>query len=165
MHVGNQVNKNLKLSIMKQILLIILCVSFVTLVGCDSIRKNYPLQNENDIWISTNPDMFFYGYDSHRQCRYGVICINGDKIEISVLFGTGDTVKAIYYNTKDPDAITYPDDIIWEGTGGLSNNTIRINVPPDKDYKGLFNGKGGVITFIRNDKSKVDINNLWNDKN
>ncbi len=127
---------------MKKLLQCIPLVLLLLLSGCVDFYVNVrPGTNANERWVSTDPQIFFVGWDEEGGGRIGEITLEDETvISIKVYFDYGIGMD-IYRLPK-----TSYEDLIIQGDCKFSKDKLTVTITEDKEN---LLGDVDKITFIR----------------
>ena len=150
---------------MRRILLLIICMVFVSSCFVDFYMGKRPENYPNTRWVSENPDMYFEIGENINAERpnaavigafvYSQIVIDGEIIELRIAFGTGSDFFA--YNPAGFDTVTgyalkghlTNDYFLFGGLCKFSPNRLVVTI--DRNDKGFLDESITEIIFIRED--------------
>ena len=129
---------------MKALLLVVVLFLLLT-SGCLGPLWPQPKADPNECWISTDPPIYFVGWDEENQGQTGeVVLSDGSRIPIVVCFEYGPGVDISRPAT--PGELIVP---IIHGRCEFSRDKVVVTVTMDN--KNWLNG-AETITFVRQDR-------------
>ena len=154
---GTFANKGM-LKMKKAISLLMLCVMFMCICGCDPYVGKKPYNYGGSIWICEEPEITYVvemKYDEAQEMEIPetyAVALDHDKEVFFHLGFLSDTVKAREY--KDIDSMEFTGNTLFTGTCKYSKTKFTIKVDTESDT--LFNGKYDELVFVRQEDEKAD---------
>lgn len=119
---------------------------FLLLLALALIRGRFikvtPAANPNDLWVSTDPNISFVGFDEEKGGAVGRIVCDGEVIDVIMCWGPGSQFDIRRYPMEGPDGI------LVRGTCRFSRDEGTVQVIEDKGN--VLNG-AKTLTFVRED--------------
>ena len=118
-----------------------------TLCGCNMLYNDKFEFNTDEVWVASEPSIYFYGWNEEKEASFGVIGTDEGDTEICMLFNNSDKIVCERYYSISRGEQNLPADVIFRGTCKLGNDKLIV-----KDIKfvdDIFNGSVDTITFER----------------
>ncbi len=112
-------------------------LTMILLLTSCTLTPHWPATNPDDLWVSTDPDIWFVGFDEEKGGAAGQIVSDIEVIEVIMCWGPGPQFDIRHYPT---------DDLFVRGECSFSQDEGTVYVI--KDIAGILNG-AKTITFKR----------------
>ncbi len=106
-----------------------------------------PAANPDDLWVSTDPDISFVGFDEEKGGPVGQLVHDGKVIDVIMCWGPGAQFDIRRYPMEGPDGI------LVRGTCKFSQDEGTVRVTEDKGN--VLNGVK-TLTFVRKERGTED---------
>lgn len=124
----------------------LLCVTILLfLSGCGfALGRNVtPDADPDDLWVSTDPDISFVGFDEEKGGPVGQLVHDGEVIDVIMCWGPGAIFDIRRYPMEGPEGI------LVRGTCNFSQDKGTVQVAEDKGN--VLNGVK-TLTFVREER-------------
>lgn len=116
---------------MKKNAALILCLCFLALSFSGCHGPAGPDRNSNVIWISDDPEISFIVFDEREESPSGEMNINGEIVEIDVLFDYG---SGMFIFPFERESEGYSDEeLLLQGTVQVRKDQLTFNITWRKD--------------------------------
>ena len=132
-------------TIAKCVLKYIVLVMILLLTSCTP-TAHWPAANPDDLWVSSEPDIWFVGFDEEKGGAAGQIVSDGEVIEVIMCWGPGPQFDIRRYPIENPDGI------LVRGECNFSQDEGTVYII--KDIADVLDG-AETITFRREDSFPV----------